>query len=239
MDSDVTIGIMAHQRDGGTAARRARVVFAACAVAIGSAAVVPAQRAPARDTSFDELYRRGQLANAGLKTLTARFTETTTSSLLTRPLVERGTLAVERPAKVVLQYTVPETRTVLIDGNRLVLSWPGRNIHQARNIGQMQGRVQKYFVDSDPDELRRSFEITMSDTEKRPGTDHVSLLPKRKQIREGLTRLDLWIDQSSLLLAAMRMTFANGDTKLMTLEDVVPNASLAPGTFAGPQQMTR
>ena len=204
-----------------------------------SITAVPAQRPPAGSMAFDELYRRGQLANAGLKTLTARFTETTTSSLLTRPLVEQGTLAVERPAKVVLHYTVPDTRTVLIDGDRLVLSWPGRNINETKNIKQVQSRVQKYFVDSNPAELRKSFDIEVIDAERRAGTDHISLLPKRKQIREGLTRLDLWVDQRTLLLAAMRMTFANGDSKLMTLEDVVPNASLAPGTFAGPQQMTR
>jgi outer membrane lipoprotein-sorting protein len=240
MNADVTIAPMAPpQRAGGAEARRILLVFAVCAAAIASKVLALAQPAPAKETAFDELYRRGQLANASLQTLTARFTETTTSALLTRPLVEHGTLAVERPARVVMNYAVPEARTVLIDGDRLVLSWPGRHIHQVTNIGQMQGRVQKYFVDSDPDELRRSFDITVTDTEKRPGMEHVALLPKRKQIREGLTRLDLWIDQSSLLLAVMRMTFANGDTKLMTLEDIVPNAPLAPGTFARPQPAAR
>ena len=71
----------------------------------------------------------------------------------------------------------------------------------------------------------------MTDAEKRAGADHVVLLPKRKQIREGLTRLELWLDQTSLLLAAMRMTFPNGDTKLMAFEDVVPNAPIDPGVF--------
>lgn len=204
-----------------------------------SITAVPAQRPPAGSTAFDELYRRGQLANAGLKTLTARFTETTTSSLLTRPLVEQGTLAVERPTKVVLHYTVPDTRTVLIDGDRLVLSWPDRNINDTKNIKQVQSRVQKYFVDSNPAELRKSFDIEVIDAERRAGTDHISLLPKRKQIREGLTRLDLWVDQRTLLLAAMRMTFANGDSKLMTLDNVVPNAVLDPTTFAEPHRTTR
>ena len=46
------------------------------------------------------------------------------------------------------------------------------------------------------------------------------MMPKRKQIQEGLTRLELWLDQQSLLLAAMRMTFPSGDTKLMTFADV-------------------
>lgn len=230
---------MTHQRDRGLATRSACVVFTCCVAAIASGASASAQRAPAKATAFDELYRRGQAANAGLKTLTARFTETTTSALLVTPIVERGTLSMQRPSTVVLQYTVPDARTVLIDGDRMILSWPGRSIHQSRHIGQMQGRVQTYFVDSDPEELRKSFDIAVSDAEKRPGTDHVVLLPKRPQIREGLTRLDLWLDHTSLLLAAMRMTFANGDTKLMTLEDVVPNAPLAPGTFARPQPLLR
>jgi outer membrane lipoprotein-sorting protein len=211
------------------------LVLVACVVAIAGASIVRAQKM----TPFDELYQRGQKANGGLKTLTARFTETTTSPLLTRPLVARGTLSLQRPSTVVLRYDAPEARTVLIDDKQLLLSWPGRNIYQTSNIAQMQSRIQKYFVEGNPDELRKSFDITMTDAEKRPGADHVVLVPKRKQIREGLTLLDLWIDQSSLLLTAMRMTFAGGETKLMTLEDVVPNAPIAPGTFARPPQTTR
>ena len=37
--------------------------------------------------------------------------------------------------------------------------------------------------------------------------------------------------RSTLLLDAMRMTFANGDTKMMAFDDVVPNAALEPGRF--------
>jgi hypothetical protein len=60
----------------------------------------------------------------------------------------------------------------------------------------------------------------------------VTLVPKRKQIRESLARLDLWVARSSMLLDAMRMTFANGDTKTMAFEDVSPNAPIEPGTFS-------
>lgn len=231
---------MLHQRSRrATDARRTLVLVMMWSSAIAGAAIGRAQSAPLKNAAFDELYERGQRANGGLKTLTARFTETTTSPLLTRPLVARGTLALQRPSTVVLQYDAPEARTVLIDDKRLLLSWPGRNIYQTSNIGQMQSRIQKYFVEGNPAELRKSFDITVTDAEKRAGADHVVLVPKRRQIREGLTLLDLWIDHSSLLLAAMRMTFTGGETKLMTLEDVVPNAPIAPGTFAHPPQTTR
>jgi outer membrane lipoprotein-sorting protein len=218
---------------------RGLLVFLVFGAAIACASTMRAQSAASTNTAFDELYQRGQKANGGLKTLTARFTEATTSPLLTRPLVAHGTLALQRPSTVVLQYDAPESRTVFIDDKRLLLSWPGRNIYQTRNIGQMQSRIQKYFVEGNPEELRKNFDITVTDAEKHAGSDHVVLVPKRKQIREGLTLLDLWIDHSSLLLTAMRMTFAGGETKLMTLEDVMPNAPIAPGTFALPPQTTR
>jgi len=191
----------------------------------------PRPDAPRRE-SFDDLYLRGQRANAAIKTLTAQFTEVTSSSLLTRQLVSHGRLAVERPGRVVLRYTQPEGRLVLIDGNRMTLSWPSHNVRQSTDIGTAQGRVQKYFVNGTAAELRRQFDIEEHDRTDRPGTYHVTMVPKRKQIRESLTRLDLWVMRSTLLLDAMRMTFANGDTKKMSYEEVVPNAALEPGTFS-------
>ena len=205
-------------------------------VGIGLVAIVaPAsaalrQRAATAD-AFDDLYRRGQSVNKTLKTLTARFTETTTSSLLTRPLVSHGVVAVERPSRVVLRYTDPEMRVVLIDDGHLTISWPGRNVHQVRDIGAAQRRVQKYFVDSSPAELRQHFNIETRETDRPPRAYHLTMVPKRKQIKDGLAELELWVDQSSQLLTAMRMRFPNGDTKMMEFEDVVPNAALDPSTF--------
>jgi outer membrane lipoprotein-sorting protein len=171
---------------------------------------------------FDELYRRGQKQNGDLRTLTAAFTETTTSSLLTRPLIARGTVAVERPSGVALRYSAPDDRVVMISGGRMTLSWPSRGLQQSKDVGATLRRVQKYFVDSSPDELRSHFQVTAQETDDHRGY-LVILVPKRKQIKEGLSRLELWIDPDTLLLSEMRMSFPNGDTKLMTYTDVKTN----------------
>jgi outer membrane lipoprotein-sorting protein len=188
-------------------------------------------QAPA-GASFDDAYRRAQLTNAALKTLTAQFTETTSSSLLTRPLVSHGTLAVERPSRVVLRYTDPEQRVLLIDGNRMTMTWPSRKLRQESDISRTQSRVQRYFVQGSAVELRREFDIEQREVSERPGTDEIRLRPKRQHIRETLMVLDLWVDPATSLLAAMRMTFANGDTKLTTLENVVTNPVLDADTFS-------
>jgi outer membrane lipoprotein-sorting protein len=202
------------------------VALAACLLSADAPASTPPD-------SFDDLYARGQKATAAIKTLTARFTETTTSSLLTRPMVARGRLAVERPSRVIMRYTDPDARVVLIDGDKMTMSWPGRNLTQVTDIGTAQGRVQKYFVNGTAAELRGQFAIDDHGmTGDRPDLYFVTMAPKRKQIRASLAQLDLWVNRSSLLLHSMKMTFANGDTKTLLFEDVVPNATLEPGSFS-------
>jgi outer membrane lipoprotein-sorting protein len=225
-------------RSGAAQSRGRQIVLAAAALRLVACALIAAgtiasaeQKAADDDASFDALYRRGSAINGSLKTLTAKFTETTTSSLLTRPLVASGTVAVERPSRVVLHYLLPEPRDVLIDGDRLTVSWPGRGIRDVTNIASANRRVQKYFIDSNPAELRASFDIVSRKADDRPGTYRLTMTPKRKQIREGLSGLELWLDQTSLMLTAMRMNFPNGDTKLMVLDDVVANPPIDPAVF--------
>ena len=218
-------------------ARRRAIAAVTCAAIAWLSAFAPHAAAQRKKDSerkpdvFDELYTRGKKANDAMKTLTAHFTETTTSSLLTKPLVARGRVAVERPSRVILRYTEPDARTVLIDGNKMTMSWPSRHIRQVTDIGTAQGRVQKYFINGTAEDLRNQFEIEDHGTADKPGTYYVTMMPKRKQIRENLVKLDLWIDRTSLLLETMKMTFANGDSKTMTFDDVMPNAPIEPGTF--------
>jgi outer membrane lipoprotein-sorting protein len=220
--------------------RRARTVILTGALvalaAFGRAALI-AQSESSGENSFDALYRRGSQITADMKTLTGRFTETTQSTLLSRPLVASGTVAVQRPSKgvqskIVLHYTEPEIRDVLIEGDQLVVAWPGRHVRDTTNIAAANRRIQKYFVDSSPDELRKSFDIADDVPTDRPGTYRLTLLPKRKQIREGLTRLELWIDQKAAMLTAMQMTFPNGDTKMMEFQDVALNVPIDPAVFS-------
>jgi outer membrane lipoprotein-sorting protein len=180
---------------------------------------------------FDDLYRRGQMRNGNLRTFTAIFAESTTSSLLTRPLEARGTVSVERPGRVALRYSEPDERTVIIDGDRMIVAWPSRGILQTKDIGASQRRVQESFVDGSPDKLRRHFQVIAREG---AGGYVVTMVPTRKQIKDGLAELDLVIDATSLLMNSMKMTFPNGDTKTMTFTDVKPNATLDPAVFRVP-----
>ena len=98
----------------------------------------------------------------------------------------KARVSVERPSRVVLRYTEPDDARVLIDGDTHDRRrGRRRRSGSTTDIGAAQGRVQKYFVDSSPKELRRHFD----DHGARSGgpARHlcITMTPKRKQIQEG------------------------------------------------------
>ena len=89
---------------GRRSAATARLATGFAALAIAVSATVHAG-APA--DLFDEIYTRGRPLEASIKTVRAHFVETTTSSLLVKPLVAEGTLLAVRPNDILLTYTKP------------------------------------------------------------------------------------------------------------------------------------
>ena len=202
--------------------RPLHAVVSALLVLIASVIVAAGTSADKKDL-FDEIYQRSLPQASTLKTIRARFTETTTSSLLATPLVAEGTLVAVRPADLLITYTKPDRKTLRMDARKLLFIWPDRHLRQESDIEQAQKRVQHYFVDKSPDELRKHFIIHASEDPQKAGTYLVDLVPTRKQIKEGVSRIELWIDKSSMMMSSMRMTFPNGDTKTMVLHDVELN----------------
>jgi hypothetical protein len=131
-----------------------------------------------------------------------------------------------------LRYTDPEARLVLIDGDRMTTSWPARHLRETSNIASAQGRVQKYLANESADELLKQFDVEVHDPGERPRSFEVRLTPRRRQVRETVTRLDLFVERPSFLLGAIRLSFANTDTKMMVFDDVEPNATIPPDAFA-------
>lgn len=202
-------------------------------------AVVVAGTAPRQPVDpLEELFARGRAIQASIRTMSASFTETTRSSLLVRPIVTTGTLvAAVNPIRVVMRYAPPDARTIWIDEQALVVAQPNRPIEQI-GIAAMQRRVQKYFADASYQELRDNFEMTLT-THAGPPAHLLEMAPKRKQIKEGLVRLRLWIDRERLLMTRLQMDFPGGDSKTIELSDLKTNVPVDDSTFARPKRSGR
>ena len=58
---------------------------------------------------------------------------------------------------------------------------------------------------------------------------------KRKQIKNGLELLQLWIDRNTLLLTQMSMQFPGGDVKVIRLDDMAVNVPVTEASFEIPR----
>jgi outer membrane lipoprotein-sorting protein len=211
-----------------------RLLAGLCACVLACAAAPVVARTAQRDL-FDEIYERAQDQEARLRTVHARFTETTESTLLEDPLVATGTLVAEWPTRIRLDYERPERRSVFVDERRLVMITPARHERFDRDITAAQKRVRKYFVDKNPTELRAQFTIAATRDPRLPDAYRLVMIPKRKQIQEGLSELHLWLDGRTLFIRRMLMVLPDGDRRTFNLEDVKLNLPVAPGTFDAPR----
>jgi outer membrane lipoprotein-sorting protein len=186
---------------------------------------------PVTDDLFSQIYQRGVVKQRSLRSIRARFTETTVSSLLVKPIVAHGTVVAASPARVRMTYTDPETKTIAMDGQSLTVAWPDRGERERIDITAIQKRIDQYFTHASLEDLRGMFAVTAEPDHAIGHADRVDMKPKRKQIKQGLERLELWIDRDSEMLVQMRLTFPGGDQKTIALEDIAINVPVSDDTF--------
>jgi outer membrane lipoprotein-sorting protein len=212
-------------------AGRGHSTFLGVALLLACAVPVAAGQKSATPDRFAEIFERANANRESLRSIHARFTETTVSTLLEKPIVARGTIVATPPGRVLMTYTHPERRFVSLDGKSLVVVWPDRGDREQIDIAQTQRRIDQYFTQASLEQLRSMFDIAAEPDPARRDVDHVDMRPKRKQIKAGLERLELWIDRTSLLPVQMRMQFPGGDSKTITLDDITANVPVSEESF--------
>jgi outer membrane lipoprotein-sorting protein len=197
-----------------------------------AASVIASQASPqASKDLFTQIYQGAVAKRQSIHSIRARFTEITVSNLLEQPLVAHGTVIAAPPGRVLMTYTDPERRTLALDGRSLVIVWPDRHERETIDISQMQKRIDRYFTQANPEQLRSMFDIRAEPDAAMAGADLIDMRPKRKQIKQGLERLALWIDRERSLLVQMQMTFPGGDKKTIALDNIALNVPIGDDTF--------
>lgn len=186
---------------------------------------------PAGPDLFDEIFARARPLQLQLRTMRGRFTETTVSSLLARPTVAKGTMIAAMPPRLVLRYTSPEPKVVALNGNRLAIVWPARGEGESLDITETMKRVNKYFANADPGQLRRVFTIRAFPDPDMAQAYQIDMVPKRKQVREGLERLQIWLHRDTLMFVQLKMSFPGGDSDTIRIEDAEVNVPIDPRAF--------
>src|SRR5262245_13640667 len=109
---------------------------------------------------FAEIFQRGTVKQKSMTSIRGSFTETTSSTLLVKPIVAHGTIVAAPPARVRMTYTDPEPKIVTMDAGKLTVVWPRRNEREQIDVRQTQKRIDQYFTKANIEDLRKLFDIT-------------------------------------------------------------------------------
>jgi outer membrane lipoprotein-sorting protein len=179
---------------------------------------------------LDDLFARGRVAQAAMKSVRASFTETSVSSLLRDPLVSTGTVVATLPIRVVMSYSSPTVKTVALDETRLIVDRGQGQSREEINITDTQRRVQKYFGEASAKQLRELFTINLS-SDLKTDAHLLEMVPRRKQMAEGIDRLRIWIDRTRLVMTRMVLDYPDGDSKTLELHDIRTNVAIDESAF--------
>lgn len=138
------------------------------------------------------------------RSLTADIENVKYTAVVQDKSVETGQIFVRHDQKMRIEFTKPEPHTILRTGDSLFLYNPKLNRVEEYNLGKNRALVDQYVrlgFGTKSEDLKKSYLISVAGEEE---FDHkktvvLELTPKSDQVRAQITRIQMWIDETSWL----------------------------------------
>jgi len=170
------------------------------------------------------LVERIERRHSSVADLTARFTQTYRSGILGRELVERGTLSIKRPGRMLWEYQEPEKKTFVSDGESFYFYVPAdRQVIVRDQAGE---RSAPALLLAGEGRILEQFEAGLEDA---PEGRHRLLLTPRKADPE-VERVYLEVD-ASYRIVGIEVFDAQGNHSRFLFEAIRENVGLSDKLF--------
>ena len=138
------------------------------------------------------------------RSLTADIENVKYTAVVQDKSTETGQIWVRHDQKMRIEFTKPETRTILRTGDSLFLYNPKLNRVEEYDLGKNRAMADQYIrlgFGTKSEDLKKSYLVTVTGEEQFDNrkTVVVELTPKSDQIRSQITRIQMWIDEASWL----------------------------------------
>jgi outer membrane lipoprotein-sorting protein len=156
--------------------------------------------APTTDSVLGMMDKSAQ----DFRTLTADIEHIKYTDVVKDTSTESGKLYVRRDEKMRIEFTKPDPRTILRNGDNLYVFTPKINRVEEYDLGKNREMVDQYVLlgfGTKSENVRKSYLVTMlGETEfDHKKTVLLELTPKSDQVRKQIAKIQMWIDESSWL----------------------------------------
>jgi outer membrane lipoprotein-sorting protein len=149
---------------------------------------------------------------------------------------ETGSIEV-RGDKMLLEMKAPDPRTILRSGDSLYVYTPGLKRVEEYNLGKNRTLIDQFLLlgfGTDSKEMQKNYTVALLKEDKIDDkkTIELELTPKLEAVRAQISKIQIWVDESSWLPVQQEFYEAgSGDYSIVHYSKVVRNPGLPDSQF--------
>jgi outer membrane lipoprotein-sorting protein len=150
---------------------------------------------------------------------------------------ETGQIWVRRDEKMRIEIGKPDPKTILREGESLYIYTPKINRVEEYNLGKNRAMVDQYVLlgfGTRSENMKKSYLVTVADEEEldQRKTVVIELTPKSDEIRRQISKIQMWIDESSWLPIQQKFYEAgSGDYFVFHYRNLMKNLKIGEPKF--------
>jgi outer membrane lipoprotein-sorting protein len=187
--------------------------------------------------TLDSVLRQLDHEAKDFQSLTANIEQTKVTVAVNDKSVESGQISVRRDEKMRIEFTQPDARTILRTGNDLFVYDPKIKRVEEFDLGKHRVLVDQFLLlgfGTSGTELSKGYLVTLLGEESLDNHPVIKLelTPKSEDVRNQITKVHIWIDESTWL-AVQQQFFetGGGDYFIVHYTNVVKNPHISDDRF--------
>src|SRR6266481_2070863 len=217
--------------------RKIAVLFSAviCAAALYSAP--RASTSPQSTWTLDNVLKQLDVQAASFRSLTADLERTKVTVVVNDKSTETGQISVRSDDKMRIEVTQPDARTILRDGDNFYIYNPKIHRVEEYNLGKKKSVVDQFLLlgfGTSGSSLKESYTITLRGEESLDNHKVIllELLPKTDEVKHQLSKIQLWLDESTWLSAQQQFyETGSGDYFIVRYKNMARNVKIPDSQF--------
>lgn len=154
--------------------------------------------------TVDNVLKQLDAHATDFQSLTANLERTKVTVVVNDKSTESGQIWVRRDDKMRIELTQPDPRTILRDGNFFYLYNPKIHRVEEYDLGNKKSLVDQFLLlgfGTSGSSLKEGYNISLQGEETLDDKKvlRLELLPKTDEVKKQLSKIDLWLDESSWL----------------------------------------
>ena len=209
--------------------------------AVGSALILilsaSAALSPQNALTLENVLKQMDTQAADFHSLTADLERTKVTVVVNDKSTESGKIMVRNDDKMRIELTQPDPRTILRDGDNFYIYNPKIHRVEEYNLGKKKSVVDQFLLlgfGTSGKSLKESYSITLQGEDTLDGhkVAVLELLPKTDEVKKQLSKINLWLDESTWLPAQQQFfETGSGDYFIIRYKNVSRNSRINDSEF--------